>query len=83
MGPTKEFPGATKASVSLRSLLVAEADASCAEKEAAIEAHEFERAANNRDRERKLRAEARGQVERHQEELLAEVRARLGLGDQK
>ncbi len=61
--------------------LLAELDAACAEKEAAIEAHEFERAADSRDRERTLQAEVRGQVEPHQEELLVEVRAHLGLDE--
>ena len=62
--------------------LLEEAEEVCAEKEAAIEAQEFERAANLRDRERVLRRQASEAVdERLHEELLAEVRARLGISD--
>lgn len=50
------------------------------EKVAAIQAHDFVRAADLRDRERELLKQALQAVETRQQEVLAEVRARLGLG---
>jgi len=47
---------------------------------AAIQAHDFVRAADLRDRERELLKQALQGVETRQQEVLAEVRARLGLG---
>jgi ATP-dependent Clp protease ATP-binding subunit ClpA len=61
--------------------LLEEAEALRAEKEAAIEAQEFARAANLRDRERELRRQAKAVDERFHEEILAEVRAHLGISD--
>ena len=60
--------------------LLADLDEARSEKEAAIKAQQFERAAEFRDRERELISQYRAVVEKGpQEEVLAEVRARLGL----
>ncbi len=63
--------------------LLAQGETVRAEKEAAIAAREFERAANLRDRERELTRdarEAREVAEEHLcEQLVTDVRARLGL----
>ncbi len=63
--------------------LLAECEEIRAQKEAAIEAHEFERAANLRDRERELTRKA-GEVvdDRSIDEPLGEARLRLGLTDE-
>ena len=61
--------------------LVAEIERVRAEKEAAIEAQEFERAAQVRDRERELTKQARRTVAGPEQEVLAAVRALLGLGE--
>ncbi len=47
---------------------------------AAIQAHDFVRAADLRDRERELLKQALQGVETRQQEVPAEIRARLGLG---
>ena len=65
------------------SALLAQSETVRVEKEAAIAAREYERAANRRDRERELRreaCEAREVAEEHLcEQLATDVRARLGL----
>jgi ATP-dependent Clp protease ATP-binding subunit ClpA len=61
--------------------LLAEADKVRLEKEAAIHRQDFEEAAKLRDRERRLRNEARSVVIPQQEAVLRELRTWLGLGD--
>jgi hypothetical protein len=62
--------------------LLAECETVRAEKETAIASQEFERAADLRDRERRLRRRAREVAyEQRQEQLLLDVRTRLGLGE--
>lgn len=58
--------------------LLAECDEVRAEKEAAIEAQEFARAAELRERERELLKRALTAVEGRQDESLTELRRRLG-----
>ena len=62
--------------------LLAECDKVRAEKQAAIEAQEFAEAAELRDRERELLNQALAAVEGRRDQMLAEVRGRLGLGEE-
>ena len=72
--------GGARSELSPDPALLAEAEQLREQKEAAIEAQEWERAAHLRDRERELRRQAREVVEhRFHDELLAEVRTRLRL----
>lgn len=59
--------------------LVAEIERVRSEKEAKLEAQQFEQAASLRDKERRLVGEAREHEARALEEILVEVRARLAL----
>jgi hypothetical protein len=72
-----------RSKLALDAALLAECEDVRAQKEAAIEAHEFERAAKLRDHERELAREA-GEVvdDRSIDELLGEARRRLGLTDE-
>jgi len=76
----KSRRGGTRSKLAPRATVRAECDEIRAEKEAAIEAHFFQRAARLRDRERELIRKA-GEVvdEGPIDELLAEARRRLGL----
>ena len=61
--------------------LLEECDRLRREKEAAIDAQEFDRASELRERERELLNKALGEVEAQQGEVLAEARSRLGLSE--
>jgi hypothetical protein len=62
--------------------LLAECDAVRLEKEAAVEAQEFDRAAELRDRERQLLNRALAAVEGRQNLLRADLRRRLGMPEE-
>ncbi len=74
--------GGSRSKLAPGAALLAECEEVRAQKEAAVDAHEFERAAKLRDREQELTRKA-GEVvdERAIDELLGEVRRRLGLTD--
>jgi len=63
------------------SALATECEKVRAEKAAAIQAHDFARAAELRERERDLLKQAFQGIEAGQEKVLAKVRARLGLSE--
>ena len=64
------------------SALAAECEKVRDENMAAIQAHDFERAAELRERERDLLNQAFQGIQTRQQEVLAKVRARLGLSEQ-